>query len=256
MNCTNLVEATGWVCAPTGRNALLVHAPITLGDDGQLASFYILNDTPDTFFLTDAHAAITHAIDHGARVTKSRIKKAASCHGLRHARINDDGEITASGKVDELQMSLWDALKATLTITNNESEWLPRVQQERFATKVCKTLKLMSGKEVVIKPKFKGASGHSIEFPLGMRMSNSYIRAIQTIGVTDKGLMDWGYIYQSTGKLLDLKNASESSANNRLVVVEKGSKRDEFSKAVTILSEAARVIEFSDSANFVELAAA
>lgn len=256
MNCSNLIEATGWVCAPTGRNALVAHAPLSIGTDGQLASFYILNDSPDTFFLTDGHAAINHLLDHGARVTKSRIKKAALCPGLKHARICDDGEITASGKLDQLQMSLWDAVRATMAITNHEQEWLPRIQQERFATRVCKTLKNKLPTEVVLKPRLTGASGHSIEFPLGIKIDDSFVRAIQTIGVTEDGLMDWGYIYQTTGKLVDLKNASDPSTKNRLVVVEKGSSRNEFSKAVTILSEAAPVIEFSDTNEFAELAAA
>jgi len=239
-----------------GHNALLAHAPLSLGDDGQLASFYILNDSPDTFFLTDAHAAVMHAADHGAKINKSRIQQAAKVPGLLFAQINDDGEITASGSVSDLQASLWDALRATLAITNNEKAWLPRTQQERFASRVGRTLRNRSDIGVISKPKLTGASGHQIEFPLGIKVGNEFVRAIQTVGVSENGHMDWNFIYQSFGKLNDLKKASNPDADNRLVVIERGAPRDEFGKAVTVLSEAARVIEFSDTSEFVLLAAA
>lgn len=257
MNCSSLVDATGWVCAPVGRNALLAHAPLPLGDDGQLASFYILNDSPNTFFLTDAHAAILHAIDHGARVTIPRLKKVSATPGLRFAQIGDDGEITASGTLGDLQSALWDALRATLAITNNEREWLPRTQQERFASRVRQVLRRkVADDRIVSKPKLIGASGRQIEFPLGIRVGDSFVRAIQTVGVSESRRMDWGHIYQSLGKLTDLKKASNKNADNRLVVIEGGAPQDEFSRAVTVLSDVARVVEFSDNGDFTNLVAA
>src|SRR5690625_1604198 len=92
MKCSDVINATGWSCSPLENNALLVHAPLTLGDDGQLASFYLLNDSPTTFYLTDAHAAIMHVLDHGASVTPSRLKKVASqTPSLRFAQIAERG---------------------------------------------------------------------------------------------------------------------------------------------------------------------
>lgn len=256
MNCSNLVDATGWSCAPIGKNALLAHAPLTLGNDGQLASFYILNDSSNSFYLTDGHAAIMHAADHGAKINLARIRKAAQVPGLKFAKINDDGEITAQGSIAELQASLWDALRATLAITNNEKLWLPKQQQERFASKVGRTLRTRSKVEVISKPRLTGASGHQIEFPLGVRIGNQFVRAIQTIGVAENGHMDWNYIYQSFGKLNDVKKASSQNLDNRLVVIERGAPSAEFGKAVTVLSDAATVIEFNDTDEFALLIAA
>lgn len=258
MNCLKLAEATSWNCAPVGRNSFLAHAPMPLGSDGQLARFYILNDSPDSFFLTDAHAAILHAADHGSRITKPRLKKVSVTPGLHFAKISDDGEITASGSLGDLQLALWDALRATLAITNNEQEWLPRIQQDKFATRVHKTLKRrIADNRIISKPKLVGASGRQIEFPLGVVVDNgSFIRAIQTIGVSENRRMDWGYIYQSLGKLTDLKKASSIDSNNRLVIIEGGAPKDEFSRAATALSDVARVLEFSDSDMLAELVAA
>src|SRR5690606_8146367 len=115
-------------------------------------------------------------------------------------------------------------------ITNNEKAWLPRTQQERFASRVRRTLQNRSEAEVITKARLTGASGHQIEFPLGIRIGNDFVRAIQTIGVAENGHMDWNFIYQSFGKLNDLKRASSENIDNRLVVIERGAPRDEFGK--------------------------
>ncbi|WP_018435321.1 hypothetical protein [Paraburkholderia atlantica] len=255
MNCTDLVSATDWVCAPAGRNALHVHAPVSLGDDGQLASFYVLEDAPGHFFLTDAHSTILHALDHGAKPSPTRIEKVSAIPGARFARLSEDGEITATGSTAELRFALWDALRLALAISDNERNWLPKTRHERFAAQVAKTLRsrLPLG-SVVSKPRLAGISGHQIEFPLGVLLPGSRgIRAVQPIGITEDHRIDWGYVYQSYGKLADLKKASAADIDNRVVVIERGAAKDEFGKAATVLSEAARVLTFDDNETFAEL---
>jgi hypothetical protein len=255
MNCTDLVSATDWVCAPSGRNALHVHAPVSLGDDGQLASFYVLEDAPGHFFLTDAHSTILHALDHGAKPSLARLAKVAAIPGARFAALSDDGEITAEGSTAELRFALWDALRLALAISDNEKNWLPKSRHERFAAQVSKSLRLqLPVGSVVSKPRLAGISGHQIEFPLGILLPGAGgIRAVQPIGVTEDHRIDWGYVYQSYGKLADLKKATATDLNNRVVVIEKGAAREEFGRAATVLSEAARVITFEDNEQFVEL---
>ncbi|MBN9092038.1 MULTISPECIES: hypothetical protein [Pandoraea] len=255
MNCSNLVEATDWVCAPAGRNALRVHAPISLGNDGQLASFYVLEDEPGHFFLTDGHSTILHAIDHGARPTHARLQKIAATPGARFAEITADGEITASGAAADFKSALWDALRLALAISDNEIAWLPKTRQERFASQVARTLrtKLPPG-SVISKPRLTGISGHQIEFPLGVLLpGDGGIRAVQPIGVSDDHRIDWGYVYQSYGKLSDLKKATARNVHNRVVVIEPGAPQDEFGRAATVLSEAARVLTFANGDEFTEL---
>lgn len=238
---------------PTGSNSMLVHAPISLGLDGQLASFYIMEDEPGHFYLTDAHATILHAIDHGSRPSDARIQKIASTPGARFARISKDGEITAEGDTSELRMALWDALRLALAISDKEVEWVPKTRQERFTSQVAKILKAkLPVGSVISKPKLAGVSGHQIEFPLGVVLPNGGIRAVQPIGVSDDRRVDWGYIYQSYGKLVDLKKATSPHFNNRIVVMEEGASEEEFGRAVTVLSEAARVLMFHDNRSFTE----
>ena len=253
MNCLSFAVNTTWDCAPAGRNSLLVHAPVTLGLDGQQASFYVMEDAPGHFYLTDAHSTIMHAMDHGARPTEARIKKIAATPGAHRAKLNTDGEITAQGSAGDLRMALWDALRLALAISDNEVAWIPKTRQERFATQVAKTLKsrLPAG-SVVTKPRLSGISGHQIEFPLGVLLPGGGIRAVQPIGVSDSHQVDWGYIYQSYGKLIDLKKASANDYNNRIVVMEEGSAPEEFGRAVTVLSEAARVLMYDDNRSFAD----
>ncbi len=247
MNCQTLSAHTQWHCTPAGANAILAHAPITLGDDGLQASFYILEPAPGQFFLTDAHASIEHAITHGAKITPTRLQQIAATPGARHASISQDGEITAQGSAAKLRPALWDALRLSIAISNQESAWQPQTRQERFTQQLASALKsqLPLG-AVVNKPKLHGISGHAIEFPLGIVLAQG-IRAVQPIGASEQHRLDWGYIYQSYGKLMDLKKASAKDFGNRIVVIEASAAQDELGRASTVLSEAAPVILYSGS---------
>lgn len=78
-------------------------------------------------------------------------------------------------------------------------------------------------------------------------------RVVQPIGVSDDRRVDWGYIYQSYGKLADLKKATAQAVHNRVVVMEQGASADEFGRAATVLSEAARVVSYEDDKEFADL---
>lgn len=254
MNCNVFAAATRWTCEPAGRNAILAHAPVTIGNDGQHISFYVMEDEPGHFFLTDAHSTIQHAIDHGAKPTVARLQKVAATPGTRYAKLTKDGEVTAEADTKALQLALWDALRLAMAISDNEVAWVPKTRQDRFASQVAKTLRstLPIG-SVLTKPRLLGVSGHQIEFPLGVLLpGGTGIRAIQPIGVSEDHRVDWGYVYQSFGKLSDLKRASAKGFANRIVVMESGATNDDFGRATTVLAEAAPVLLYEDSSNFAE----
>lgn len=239
---------------PTGRNTLHVHAPVTLGRDGQHVSFFVLEDSPGRFYLTDSHTTAMHAMDHGAKLTPSRLQKIGQIPGAHRAKISMDGEITAEGDASGLQLALWDALRLALAISDNEVNWIPKTRQERFATQVARSLRLhLPEGSIVSKPKLLGVSGHQIEFPLGVLLPHGGIRAIQPIGVSDEHTIDWGYLYQSSGKLVDFKKASTPDVNNRVVVLEDGAPAEELGRAATVLSDSARVLIFNGSREFADM---
>lgn len=165
MNCNLLAEATKWACAPAGRNAILAHAPITLGKDGQHISFYVMEDSPGHFYLTDAHSTIQHAMDHGAKPTVARLQKIANAPGALYAKLTQDGEVTAEADSTTLNFALWDALRLAMAISDNEIAWVPKPGRRDLHSS-CKTLraKLPTG-SVVAKPRLQGVSGHQIDFP-------------------------------------------------------------------------------------------
>lgn len=248
MNCQSFYTATHWDCTPAGINTLQVYAPITLGNDGQHVSFYVMEDRPGHFYLTDAHNTILHAMSHGAKPTPSRLKKIAGVPGARSAQLNADGEIVAEGYTQDLKMALWDALRLALAISNQETEWQPKTRQDSFAAIVAKTLRTtLPADRVLLKPKLLGASGHQMEFPLGIVLPTGNIRAVQPIGVTEDNGVDWSYIYQSAGKLSDLQKASADDFNNRVVIMEQGAANDEFSRAMTMLAPVSRIVIYNAS---------
>lgn len=243
MNHQTLTAATQWHCTPAGHNAMLAYAPITLGADGQQASFYVLESWPGQFYLTDAHASVEHALSHGAKITPARLKKIAVTPGAHRASLSDDGEITAEGSVQHLSSALWDALRLSLAISNQEDAWQPHTKQERFAQHLAQALKAHLPKgSLISKPRLHGISGHVIEFPLGLLLPQGGIRAVQPIGVSEQQSLDWGYIYQSYGKLMDLKKASADDFHNRIVVIEAGANPEELGRASTVLAEVAPVL--------------
>lgn len=254
MNCRDIATAMNWECSPVGSRTLQLHAPVSLGLDGQLASFYVMEDRPGHFFLTDAQSTVSHAIDHGAKITPSRLKKISEIPGARHASLAEDGEITASGENTRFRFALWDALRLALAISDNEIAWLPRSRHERFAAQVAKNLRAeLPRGSVVSKPRLVGVSGHQIEFPIGVVTQEAgHIIIVQPIGVSEDHRVDWGYVYQSYGKLADLKKATPKEVQNRVVVMEPGAPKEEFGRAATVLSETARVLTFVDHSQFAK----
>jgi hypothetical protein len=242
MNCELLARSTGWECISVGVNALQLHAPLTLGDDGELASFLLLEDAPGTFFLTDAHATAEHAVAHGVRLTPARLQSLRRTPGTRHATISDEWEITASGRAEDLRAALWDALKIAMALSGKEREWQPSSRQERFATKVQKALIQQLGERLILKYRVLGSSGHQLEFPLGIATAD-FVRAVQPVGLMDDGRPDWSFVYQCFGKFGDLAQVSAPEADNRLVIVEAGNGPD-WEQAVSLLSGNARVIQY------------
>ena len=193
-----------------------------------------------------------HAMDHGAKLTPNRIEKLSTIPGAHRAKIAKDGEITAEGNAKDLQLALWDALRLALAVSDKEVDWVPKTRQERFATAVAKSLKANLPKGTVLaKPRLTGVSGHQIEFPIGVMLPGGGLRVVQPIGISDEHTIDWGYIYQSSGKLLDLKRASRE-IDNRVVIMEEGASLEESSRAATVLAESARVLTFSDSQKFAQ----
>lgn len=253
MNCAHIAAATGWYCQEVGHKALRIHAPATLGSDGEHLSFLVLEESQDRFFLTDAHATVEHIVSMGVKLSRNRLKSIQRLPGHSFANMTENWEITAGGTYDDFQPALWEATALAMVVTSKEVEWQPRSSQERFSSKIQKALVRRLGSEkVLLKCKLSGVSGHQLEFPLGI-VRDGYVQAVQPIGLTEDGRQDWGFVYQCFGKFSDLKHLSSIQADNRLIIME-ASNTDDWRQAASMLANSARVLAYTSDVDLALVA--
>lgn len=248
MNCAQFASALSWDCRPVGENALQVHPPAVFADDGEHLSFLLLSESDDRFFLTDAHATVDNLTSRGARLSTNRLRTIQLLPRPGFAQITQDWEITASGPMKDLPRAIWEATSIAMQLASKCVSWQPRSHQERFSTKIQKeTAQLVGKNRVVTKFKIEGASGHQLEFPFGISR-DSYVEAVQPIGLGEERQTDWGFVYQCFGKFSDLKERSSADVHNRLVVMEQADTED-WRQAASLLASAARVIPYRTQAD-------
>lgn len=244
MSCTILNTITGWDCSPAGVRAIRAVSPLTLGNDGQRAAFYIAQPDEDSFYLTDAGESAMHAASFGIELSKARLDVLNSTPGVGLARIERDGSITARGPIADAQGALWDAVKLAMSLSFNSKKWAPRFDQIRFRALVERALiEKLGRKRVLTSVKTRGMSGHMVEFPFAVRSANNKFFYIEPIALSNNKV-DWQHVYQVHGKLSDVKQADDE--NSRLVVFEEGATELEFGRASTLLAQSASIRSLSE----------
>lgn len=243
MNCAQLASAAGWDCQAVGEHALRIHSPATLSGDGEHISFYLLSESDDRFYLTDGHATADNLTSRGVRLNANRLKSMQKFPGKQFAELTVDWEIVARGELRQLRPALWEATSLAVTLASKVEAWQPRHHQERFATLIQKSMaRLLGAEKIIAKFKIEGSSGHQLEFPFGIARDH-FVQAVQPIGLDGEGRPDWGFVYQCFGKLSDLKERSDPSAGNRLVILE-AANSDDWKQAASLLAGAAEVIPY------------
>lgn len=239
INCETIASVTGWSCADAGNASVRVVSPFGLLDGGQHVAFYVGCPTPETFFLTDACETAIFAEQLGIVLSKSHLEMLNRTPGVSRAKFEADWSIEATGSLQELQSALWDAVKLAMSLSFRTDKWRPRFAEAKFRTVVLAELRAQLGLERVLEQvRVRGASGHEIEFPIGVRRNDGEMLYVQPVAL-DNGKLNWPTVYEAQGKLFDLKAASE--VENRLTVIEEGAAPDEFSRAVNFLSLSSRV---------------
>lgn len=253
MNCSQLLDITGWECTPSGDRSVRAISPLALGDDGRHAAFYLAQPDATTFYLTDAGESAMHASAFGAELTRARINTLNATHGVQFAKIETDCSITASGPIQDMQVALWDAVKLAMSLSFNTRKWSPKLDQMRFRALVEKILMELVGKDHLLKSaRAQGMSGHMVEFPFAIKAENDTLYYIEPIALTN-GKIDWQHVYQVHGKLSDVKQADEK--NHRLVIFEDGAPEIEFGRASTLLAQSASIKSLSQANQWLRIAA-
>jgi hypothetical protein len=245
MNCDQLLDITGWHCAPAGAKSVRAIAPFTLGRDGRHAAFYLAQPSDETFYLTDGGESAMHASQSGIEITKARLDLLNRTTGVQFAHFGNDLAITASGPIAEAEMALWDAVKLAMSLSFSGDKWMPKIDHIRFRALVQKALVSAVGEEkITTSYRIQGISGHTVEFPLALRSANDGIFLIEPIALVSSEKIDWGRVHQVYGKLADVKQAD--AVSRRLVVFEEGASAAEFGRAATLLAQTAEVTTLSE----------
>jgi hypothetical protein len=239
IDCKIIQDITGWSCVPSGNRSYLATSPITLGEDGELVSFYIADCGDGTFHITDGGETAMHSSLFGVNFSKSRIDKINDSYGVRFASIGHDGVISASGAIDDTSAALWDAVKLALSLSFNSKKWMPKHDAIRFRAMVERILvKKYENEGVARSIKVIGISGHSATFPFAVKLQDGNNCLIDTLA-SSNGKLDWSHVYHLAGKMSDVKQADTES--RRLVIVEDGVNRLEFGRASSLLSQSSNI---------------
>ncbi|MGV7208709.1 DUF1828 domain-containing protein [Oxalobacteraceae bacterium A2-2] len=180
----------------------------------------------------------------GVVLSKARFEGLNRTPGIRMAKFEADWSIEASGPVSQLQCALWDALKLALALSFRSEKWQTKFAEAKFRALVLAELQAQLGLERVLEQvRVRGASGHEIEFPIGVKCKDGTMLFVQPVALDD-GKLNWPTIYEVQGKLFDLKAASD--IENRLTVIEEGAMPEEFGMAVHFLGLSSKVRTLSE----------
>ena len=234
-----IASVTHWTCVPAGDKAVRAVSPFSLLDAGQHIAFYIGCPTAETFFLTDACEIAIFAEQSGIVLSRARLEVLNATPGVHHAKFEADWSIEATGAFQELRGALWDASKLAFALSFQADKWRPKYAEAKFKTTVLVELRAQFGFERVMEQvRIRGASGHEIEFPIGIKRLDGGMLFVQPVAL-DNGKLNWPTIYEAQGKLVDLKAASD--VENRLTIIEEGAAQDDFERALNFLSLSSKV---------------
>jgi len=249
---TSFLQAAGWTVLPAGDHAVRAITPVAMGLDGQHAAFYVAKPDDQTFYLTDAGEAAMHAATYGIDITAKRLEQLNSAPGLSMARFDKTGAIIASGPAARLQEALWEATRLVSVLSFQCSQWMPKFNRLRFRAEVGRTLAEAVGDRLVQGARARASSGHMADFAYAVRSaSGSTLTYIEPIALKTGKKMDWTQVYQTNGKMADVKMAD--AANGRLVILEDGASPEEFNKAVSILEQSATVRPLGKARSWAEI---
>lgn len=250
---SNFLEASGWTVIPAGAHAIRAVAPMTLGLDGQHAAFFIAYPDDDSFYLTDAGESAMHASVYGIELVSKRLEALNETPGVMLASFDEAGAIVASGPKAQLQEALWDAVKLAMALSFQCAKWMPKFSRLRFRAQVGRALFEAMGAERLVKgARAKGSSGHAADFAFAVRAEqNNSLTYIEPIALKAGKKVDWTQVYQTHGKMSDVKMAD--ARNARMVILEDGASAEEFKKATAILEQSAVVRTLNKTRNWPEL---
>lgn len=247
MNCANLLENLGFVCAPRSNGALRLWSPFTF-DDGEHLGLFLEPLGNDQWLVTDHADTLMHASAMGAKLTKQRLERIRN--RFPNVELTEGGALRATTAQTDLTLTVTALLNTAIAISHVEQSWLPKSSEERFIHAVGRELQAVAGNHLQRGVSVQGISGHQLEIPFVIDLPGTGRHYIQPVASGDENV-DWSYVYRAGGKMLDLKSAG-AGEHQRIVVIEDIPGDDELGKAITFLGVTTSVLLFSHRNQWLE----
>lgn len=241
MNCDTLLSSLAFRCNPVSDSILYVESPHTHIFDGQLIGAYLITLPSGDIKITDNADLMFHAMVHGVKphaATATKLRKLACKHGIELA---PNGELYAMASPANAPFVAARLFEASIKIAESCDQIRSR-DVTKFEAVVGKRLRAAYGRRVKANQEVMGASGHTLRFPFVVYETPDSPAFVQPISAfEDKPY--WPSVYNTVGKMLDLKNARRSSLRYSIM---QGANSDGAAQAAAILSESTTVLTFSD----------
>lgn len=240
MNCTLIGAQLGFNCKPVADGLFYMESPLTLPFDGNLIGAYIQDLGNGQVRISDNADTLFAAITHGVKPTAERGRKMAELVAASGLELSDQGEIFKACPESQVGFYLARFIEAAEHVGFACNAMRPS-PASRFDQLVGAALKSAYPKTLSTDYKIIGASGHQLTLPFAVDVDGDQPTLIQTVPTKD-GKIDWSLVYRAVGKMLDIKNAHQST--RRRIILESSDEEDN-RKAATALADAATVIIYT-----------
>lgn len=242
MDCELLQKQWGYTCQSVAEGILYAESPFLLVGDGTHLGAYIQEIGSNKVRLSDNADTLFNAMTHGVQLRKNTLNTLQSIATSRGLELGENGELYVVCL--ETQVGEYFARFLETAFTFGELLQAKRPEPTTgFEKKIAQILSSKYGSRLSRSAYAIGASGHELQFPLGLDIGKPGQQFIQTISAKSDGAVNWRSVYQATGKFLDLKN--NEIPGRRVVVIESTDNTESIHQAELLLQNAARVIEYT-----------
>lgn len=251
MNCAEATHNLGFTCHPISEKMVYIESPLTLAFDGSMIGAYVLDLGSDRVRIFDNADTLFSAMTYGIAPNVSRGRKLQALAESCGLHLSSEGELHVSCGSNEVGYYLARFVEAADRISHVCDGYRP-APVSKFERVVGSALKDQFRDRIKRDVKVAGASGHQLGFPFVLDFAQPGATYIQIVASPD-GQPSWSSIYQTVGKLMDLRNAIRDS---RRVVILEDALADQRQQAITALAEAASVITYESPGQLAQALAA
>lgn len=248
MNCDILQNKLGFTCRPVSDSTIYIESPITMMFDGDCIGAYVQDIGRNRVRISDNADMLFNAQNHDIAIKsdfKAKLQALAGKYGLE---LNEAGEIAGTCDSGSTDFMLGNFIELSARI-GHLFEGKQRQETISFERKISKILERQFNSRLQKKFEITGASGHQLRFPFALDAGTPTMQVIQPIPTLESGVASWQKVYESIGKMTELKK-SELKCRSTVILERPASKKDA-GEVKLALSEVARIITYNNDSGLI-----